>query len=368
MPKIRVLIVDDAVVVRRLVSDCLASDPDIEVAGTAASGSIALAKLDQLNPDIVTLDIEMETMDGIETLAAIRAKRPKLPVIMFSTLSERGAAITLDALAKGANDYVTKPANVGSVNAAMQRVREELIPKIKALCGRVPIPQPLAAERVVEQKKLASMPLPTGTAGVLAIGVSTGGPNALAELLPLLAANFPVPILIVQHMPPLFTKLLAKRIATVTEKPTREGENGAALSAGGIWLAPGGFHMEVERNGHGSRLRIHEEPPENSCRPAVDVLFRSVAKVYGPRALAVVLTGMGQDGLIGSRHIREAGGRVLAQDEASSVVWGMPGAVAQAGLAHKTLPLDGLAAEINRLAGQEARTAQLDLPHLVSAS
>ena len=350
MAKIRILIVDDAVVIRRLVSNCLAQDTEIEVVGTAANGQIGLAQIAQVNPDLVTLDIEMPVMDGLQTLVAIRKTYPKLPVIMFSTFTERGAGATLDALSLGANDYVTKPANMGSVGAAMEQIRGELIPKIKALCRRAPTapaaapPGPGAEAR----KPVAARPAALARPEILAIGVSTGGPNALSALLPGLSGNFPVPIVIVQHMPPLFTRLLAERLAALWALPAREGEAGALLRSGEVWLAPGGFHMEVVKATDGVRLRTHEGPPENSCRPAVDVLFRSVAQVFGPRSLAVVLTGMGQDGLRGCECIREAGGQVLAQDEASSVVWGMPGAVSHAGLAEKVLPLDELAAEINR--------------------
>jgi two-component system chemotaxis response regulator CheB len=348
--KIRILIVDDAVVIRRLVSNCLAQDTEIEVVGTAANGQIGLAKIAEVNPDLVTLDMEMPVMDGLQTLAAIRKTYPKLPVIIFSTLTERGARAALDALSLGANDYVTKPANVGSVSAAMEQIRSELIPKIKALCRRAPT-SPAATPSGSEaeaRKPIAARPTTLFRPEILAIGVSTGGPNALSALLPGLSRNFPVPIVIVQHMPPLFTRLLAERLAALWAFPAREGEAGALLRPGEIWLAPGGFHMEIAKATDGVRLRTHEGPAENSCRPAVDVLFRSVAQVFGPRSLAVVLTGMGQDGLRGCECIREAGGQVLAQDEASSVVWGMPGAVSQAGLAEKVLPLDELAAEINR--------------------
>jgi len=362
VPKIRVLIVDDAVVIRRLVSDCLASDPDIEVVGTASNGHIGLARITQLNPDLVTLDIEMPVMDGLEMLAALRKTHPRLPVIMFSTLTERGGTATLDALSLGASDYVTKPANVGSATVAMQRVRDELIPKVKALCRR-PAPAvlpPLASTLPARPGQAA--PVPSRPASglrpdVLAIGVSTGGPNALSALLPELAKNFPAPVVIVQHMPPLFTRLLAERIAAVTGVPAHEGASGTLLRPGEIWVAPGGLHLEVTRAADGVRLRTHEGPPENSCRPAVDVLFRSVAQVYGSRVLSVILTGMGHDGLHGCACVREAGGQVIAQDEASSVVWGMPGAVCKAGLADKILPLAQLAAEINRRFGVTALPA-----------
>jgi two-component system chemotaxis response regulator CheB len=349
MPKIRVLIADDAVVIRRLVSNCLAEDPDIEVVGTASNGQIALTKVAQVNPDLVILDVEMPVMDGLQTLAAIRKLYSRLPVIMFSTLTERGAAATLDALSLGASDYVTKPANVGSVGAAIQRVREELVPKIKALCGRKPPLSVVVPSRAGGDARNILDPRPASTARVdiLAIGVSTGGPSALSTLFQRLSKDFPVPIVIVQHMPPMFTRLLAERLAAVSGFSAREGEAGAAVLPGEVWVAPGGFHMEVEPSVDGVRLRTHQGPPENSCQPAVDVLFRSVARVYGPNALAVVLTGMGQDGLRGCEYIREAGGRILVQDEATSVVWGMPGAVSHAGLAEKVLSLHELAVEIN---------------------
>lgn len=348
MARIRVLIADDSVVIRRLVSDCLAQDPEIEVAATAPNGQIALAKIEQINPDLVTLDVEMPVMDGLKTLAAIRKSYPRLPVIMFSTLTERGANTTLDALAFGANDYVTKPSNTGNVAASMLLVRGELIPKIKALCrstGRPVHPVTSLPSRIAS---------PCGQIEVVALGVSTGGPNALSALLPGLAHVFPVPLVLVQHMPPLFTRLLAERLTAISGKTVREGRSGEVLRPSEVWIAPGGLHMEVKRTPAGVELLTHQGPPENSCRPAVDVLFRSVAQTFGAGVLAVVLTGMGQDGLRGCEQIREAGGHVLAQDEASSVVWGMPGAVAQAGLAEKVLPLNQLAAEINRLVNGES--------------
>lgn len=350
MPKTRVLIIDDAVVVRRLVSDCLAQDPNIEVVGTAPDGQIGLAKIEQLNPDLVTLDIEMPVLDGLQTLAAIRKKYLRLPVIMFSTLTERGASATIDALELGASDYVTKPTNVGSVGVAMQRVREQLIPKIKALCRQAParpgIVMPSAAAG--GGRGLSARPGPLGAVDVVAIGVSTGGPNALATVFPALAKDFPVPIVMVQHMPPMFTRLLAERLEVISPVRVREGEAGALVRPGEAWVAPGGFHLEVERTSTGVLLRLHNGPPENSCCPAVDVLFRSVARVYGPRVLSIVLTGMGQDGLRGCECVREAGGQVIVQDEASSVVWGMPRAVTEAGLADQILPLSEIAGEINR--------------------
>jgi two-component system chemotaxis response regulator CheB len=350
MSKIRVLVVDDAVVIRRLVSDLLSIDPEIEVVGVAANGKLALAKLDQLAPDLITLDIEMPEMDGLETLIHLRKLRPRLPVIMFSTLTERGATATMDALALGASDYVTKPANVGSVTQAQAQIRDQLIPKIKALCGRVAVPR-LSAPSVRRPAATVAQPvsprvaLPS-RADILAIGVSTGGPNALAAVLSQLPQDFPLPIVIVQHMPPVFTRLLAERLNTSCHLEVKEGEAGAVLRPGLVWIAPGDHHMLLRRALDAVQLVLTQDEPENSCRPAVDPLFRSAAQVYGAHTLGLVLTGMGYDGLRGAECIRQAHGQVLAQDEATSVVWGMPGAVASAGLVDRILPLDQIAGEL----------------------
>jgi two-component system chemotaxis response regulator CheB len=348
MPKIRVLVVDDAVVFRRLVSDELSKDPALEVAGTAANGRIALAKLPQVNPDLVILDVEMPEMDGLATLRELRKTYPRLPVIMFSALTERGAEATLDALALGATDYFTKPANAGGLDAALEVLREQLIPKIKTLCEK-PSGGPALPPAVRTGAAAPTRPVcRPGAVGVLAIGSSTGGPNALAEIFPRLPADFPVPVVLVQHMPPMFTRLLAERLTAQSAIRVQEGTAGAVLQPGQAWIAPGDHHMIVVRDGTEVRLLTHQDPPENSCRPAVDVLLRSVAKAYGPQSLSVILTGMGQDGLRGCEVVREAGGQVLAQDEATSVVWGMPGYVARAGLADRVLPLNLISDEILR--------------------
>ncbi|MBD2185045.1 chemotaxis response regulator protein-glutamate methylesterase [Planktothrix sp. FACHB-1355] len=355
MRKIRLLIVDDSVMVRRRVSEVLSNDPALEVAGVAANGQIALAKIAQVNPDLVILDVEMPEMDGLETLAAIRKTYPNLPTIMFSAFTERGATATLEALSLGAKDYVTKPFQMGSIEAANQHLRQELIPKIKVFCGESIETTTLNSDRDLKtssinqqltyRKRAIRNPKPIEA---IAIGVSTGGPNALAAILPQFRADFPVPILIVQHIPPMFSQRLATRLNARCQIPVIEGFDGAKLEPGTAYIAPGDFHMSVDRLGSIVQLRIHQSPPENSCRPAVDVLFRSVAQTYGAGALAVVLTGMGHDGLRGCEGIRSAGGQIFVQDKASSVVWGMPGFVAKAGLADKMLPLDQIAAEILR--------------------
>jgi len=355
--KIRVLIVDDAVVIRRIVTDVLAEDPGIEVVGTAANGRIALQKITQVNPDLVTLDVEMPDMNGLECLKELRKTHPKLPVIMFSTLTERGANATIEALTYGASDYVTKPANIGSVGIALQRVREQLIPKIKSLCqpslplpsARAPVPAPVPAPPAsAVAGPVWDLPGRRGAIDVVTIGVSTGGPNALAAIIPHIPGNLPVPIVLVQHMPPLFTKFLAERLNSQSALDIREAAGGEELQPGTVYIAPGDYHMVVERKGARIVTALNQAPPENSCRPSVDVLFRSVSETFRSSVLGIVLTGMGQDGLRGCEDIKRCGGSVFVQDEATSIVWGMPGFVARAGLADRVLPLGEVAPELVR--------------------
>jgi two-component system chemotaxis response regulator CheB len=342
MQLVRVLIVDDSAVIRRMLGYLLASDPEIVVAGSAGNGIQALARIPDLKPDAVTLDIEMPGMDGLETLVEIRKLYPKLPVIMVSALTEHGATATLDALARGASDYVTKPSPGEPKGLSQERVREELIRKIKCLCGvSAPQPRPVPAPAVAIAR-------PQARTDLVAIGTSTGGPNALAELIPQFPADFPVPIVIVQHMPPLFTRHLAERLNASGSLRVQEGKEGERLLPGQVWIAPGDHHMTVTRIGTGCVLGLNRDPQENSCRPAVDVLFRSAVRSYGGNVLGVVLTGMGSDGTRGSAAIREAGGAVIVQDEASSVVWGMPGNVVAASLADRICPLGGIVPEIVR--------------------
>ncbi len=339
---IRVLIVDDSAVVRRQLSTVLSSDPEIAVAGTAGNGRLALDRIPELKPDLITLDVEMPGMGGIETLVEIRKLDPRLPVIMFSSLTGPGAAATVEALARGASDYAAKP-SAASLEHASDHIRQELIPKIKALCAaRQPFhsPPPASLFAIAGQWPMRI--------DVVAIGTSTGGPNTLAALMPQFPSDFPVPIVIVQHMPPMFTNLLSGRLGALTSLRVEEGKDGRKLEGGQVWIAPGDYHMTVSRKGSDCVLRLNQDAPENSCRPAADVLFRSVAQVYGASVLAVVLTGMGADGTRGAAAIRGAGGAVIAQDELSSVVWGMPGSVVAAGLADCICPLNGIVPEILR--------------------
>ena len=351
MPPIRVLIVDDSAVIRRQLSKALASDPEIAIAGTAGSGTLALLRIAELKPDLVTLDVEMPGMDGLQTLVELRKLYPRLPTIMFSSLTGPGASATVDALARGASDYATKPSHAGSPEAAREHVLRELVPKIKALCRPRAIPVLPSSSVLVPRIALQNR------VDVVAIGSSTGGPNALAELIPQFPIDFGLPILIVQHMPPMFTNLLAVRLNGVGKLKVQEAKDGEKLQSGQIWIAPGDYHMVVSGEPHDPKIGLNKNAPENSCRPAVDCLFRSVASCFGPHVLAVVLTGMGSDGTRGAEAIRNAGGTVIVQDEASSVVWGMPGSVVCAGLADKICPLNGIAGEVLRRTAHRIKVA-----------
>ena len=379
----RILIVDDSAVMRSLLRSVVCADEGLEVAGTAADGASALNSLGVLNPDLILLDLEMPVMDGLATLRELRKRGHKMPVIMCSSLTQRGAKVTLEALACGASDYVAKPSGQANREAAIRALGQDLAPKIHALTDQYQGPNPAQNQRP-GQVQIQGQPQPvfpgvpraplfltmaqpprvqaiSSTPTVLAIGVSTGGPAALEVLLAALPGNFPLPVLIVQHMPELFTKVFAERLDSRCKLRVHEAAQGDQVRAGTISIARGNWHMEVlagARTGQPATLHLTQGPTENHCRPAVDVLFRSVAAVYGSGVLAAVLTGMGSDGMLGCRIIRDHGGAVLAQDQASSTVWGMPGAVTNAGLAHKVLSLNDLAPEILRLASRTQSEAR----------
>ena len=345
--KIRVLVVDDSVVIRHLLQQVLREDADLEFVGAAADGAAALDQIPLLKPDVVTLDIEMPVMDGLEALRNIRKRHPRVRTIMFSTLTTRGATATFEALSLGADDYVSKASNAGSLDRSLASLRGELIPKIKqffALQGRPAGPALLPARRA---------PSRLFRPRVLAIGVSTGGPQALSALIPKIPASFPLPILIVQHMPPMFTRLLAERLQAASPLRVEEAVEGMGVTPGRVFIAPGDYHLRVRRTGPAAfATALDQSAHENSCRPSVDVLFRSLAENYGGEVLSVVLTGMGSDGLRGAERLKAAGAYGIVQDEATSVVWGMPGAIANAGLADCVLPLDQIVPElIRRTAG-----------------
>jgi two-component system chemotaxis response regulator CheB len=361
---LRVLAVDDSAVMRgimrtlfeRHASDLRSELPRMELAGVARDGVECLEAVTRLVPDVLVLDLEMPRLSGLEVLDHLRSNKQRLPVIMCSSHTERGARATLDALARGAADYVMKPAGQRDFEGALASLAQQLLPKIAALAAsRSESGTSRAAPRT---RFSAGTEATDHVVETVVIGVSTGGPTALEQLLPRLSADLPVPVLIVQHMPKLFTGVLAERLDRCCSLRVEEAYHGAPLRPGRVLLAPGDAHMEVAphmqstwssgervRNG---RVKLHSQEPLNHCRPSVDYLFSSAARVYGPGVLALVLTGMGSDGLDGARAVRDGGGVVLAQDEASSAVWGMPGRVSECGIASATLPLDALAREVNQ--------------------
>ena len=370
---IKVLIVDDSVVFRKILQDALSKTSGIRVVGTANNGKKGIEKIKELKPDLVILDVEMPEMDGLQTLDEIRRQRLKVGVIMFSSLTSKGAQTTLEALSKGAFDFVPKPTGTGAFSESVKRIKEELIPKIKAFAvsrhqRRRPIRRPVAPVRPLINRRTKETSLKqdldkstsnkktvesiTKTRQVIrsflrpevvAIGVSTGGPNALNEVIPKFPKNFPVPILLVQHMPPVFTAQLAKRLNDKSQLNVIEAKAGDVIKAGTVYIAPGDYHMEVGTNGVSKIIKLNQKPPVNSCRPAVDVTFKSVANVYGGRVVAVIMTGMGQDGFEGCKVLKQKGAVIIAQDRETSVVWGMPKFVTEAGLADKVCPLDRIA-------------------------
>ena len=354
---ISVLVADDSALVRRLVTGVLNDTPDIRVVGTAVNGRQAVDKTAELEPDLVTLDVEMPVMDGLSALRELRQLHPGLPVIMFSTLTERGASVTLDALAAGASDYVTKPSGAGSLSRALSDVGAQLVPRVRALTAgarraRLTVPTPALARTAPPAPARTAVGRGRAPVQVLAIGSSTGGPDALSKVIAALPEPPRVPVVIVQHMPALFTGMLARRLDQLGPTTVVEAVHDQPLMPGTVYVAPGGCHLEVVRRATGPRTVLHEGPPENFSRPSVDVLFRSVATAYPGTALAVVLTGMGRDGRDGCAAIAATGSAVIAQDEASSVVWGMPGAVTEAGLADAVLPLLEIGPFLGRALGR----------------
>jgi len=345
---LKVLICDDSATIRQILSTTLASDPSVRIAGAAVDGQACLDMLASGElPDVVLLDVEMPVMDGLTALKEIRRRHPRLPVVMFSSLTERGAKATVDALVAGANDYVAKPAGLDPAEVTA-RIRGEVLARIKQVVARglsQPGGPPAARPAAGGGPGLRRAAPRRAVSGVV-IAVSTGGPAALAEVLPAFVPAARVPILIVQHMPATFTGRLAERLTAVCGRPVREGSDGIPVAMDSVVLAPGGRHMELAGTLVTPRIRLTDAAPENSCRPSADVLFRSAVRVWGSGTLGVVLTGMGRDGLAGSRAIVEAGGAVIAQDEFTSVVWGMPGEVVRAGLADVILPLGQVGSEI----------------------
>jgi two-component system chemotaxis response regulator CheB len=363
------MLVDDAVVVRGLFARWVESEPDLDVVATLRTGREAVDQLERVDPDVVVLDVDMPELDGIAALPLLLEKKPDLVVIMASTLTRRNAEISLRALSLGAADYIPKPGSNREVSASTA-FRRDLIEKIRHLglrakrlrvaasSARAPL-ETKAAPSIVPQQPLEDVPapppitlraMPTIPPRVLLVGCSTGGPQALNVLIADIGSVLArVPVLITQHMPPTFTAVLAEHLARIGKCPVREAVDGEEINAGKVYLAPGGKHMKVARRDGAAVIAIEDGPLVNFCKPAVDPMFAAAAEVWGNKTLALVLTGMGADGLAGSKTIVAAGGHVLAQDEATSVVWGMPGQVANAGLCSAVLPLTEISGKLSRL-------------------
>ncbi len=355
--KLRVLAVDDTVVYRKIVSDVIEEIPGVELAGVAHNGKIALAKVEQLRPDILTLDIEMPVMNGLETLAKLKKSHPNLGVIMLSTLTSEHSEITMQALSLGAFDFILKPQNAQNLAAGKREIREALEPILRAYRHSRFLTNP--QQRTLPKKKAVApqtpplsrtMPViaPRKKSGIVAIGVSTGGPKALDQVLPQLPGNIGVPVLIVQHMPPIFTKSLAASLDKKCTLRVKEATDREPVQANTVYIAPGGKQMRLVAAADGQRrlIQITNDPPENSCRPSVDYLFRSVGDYYVGRATAVIMTGMGSDGTQGLGILKEKGAHIIAQNEASCVVYGMPKAPIELGYADVVAPLGNIANEI----------------------
>lgn len=326
---LRVLIVDDSVVFRSQIKTALDGVGLVEVAGVANNGRIALQKLAQTSVDVVTLDMEMPEMNGIETIKEIKKAKFPVKIVVFSSHTTRGSEATLEALGAGADDFITKPSGPDvTFENSVQKIREELSPKITQFLKQTPS-APIGKIVSTDELKRSNpkRDLSTFLPSVIVIGSSTGGPPALEKVLVNLGLPLRVPILIAQHMPPVFTASLAKRIQEVTGIPTTEGKHGEIIKAGHIYVAPGNFHMTLVKNGTNVLINLDQSPHRNSVRPAVDPLFESASAIYGSRTLGVILTGMGEDGFIGCRAIKSINGGILIQDKESSVVFGMPGAV-----------------------------------------
>ena len=339
---VRVMVVDDSAVVRGLVARELASDPQIDVVCTASNGEIALTELRRHPIDVVLLDIEMPVMDGLTALGHIRVEHKSVRVIMVSTLTRRNAEISMKALQLGASDYIAKP-ETGLGGAA--EFKRDLLSRVKALAPRrAAEPASVVAPRLYSPPPRATKSPPR----VLAIGASTGGPPALLHVFEDLKGAVSQPILLTQHMPATFTALLAEQLGRAGGRPCAEGRDGEPVLPGHCYVAPGGWHMTVALDGATPVIRLNQEPAENFCRPAVDPMLRSAAQVYGAGVLAVILTGMGADGAKGCTAVADAGGRFIAQDEATSVVWGMPGAAAATGRTENVMPINEIGPWLRR--------------------
>lgn len=357
-PPLRVMVVDDTVVYRKIVSDVLADIPGVEVVGTAHNGKAALLKIRTLRPDLLTLDIEMPEMSGLELLERMQTEAPNVGAIMLSTLTQEGGAMTMRALELGAFDFIPKPQS-GNMAGNKSAVMGALAPLLRAFRRSRPTQGPSRSPKPTIPPKISTRP-PAPAAGthppqkrslpssIIGIGISTGGPNALAQALPQLPADIGVPVVIVQHMPPMFTQSLAKSLDGKCALAVHEARNGEPLLANTVYIAPGGKQMKIVAGPGGLQrvIKITDDPPENSCKPSVDYLFRSIAEMYVGRATGVIMTGMGSDGTNGLMQMKQNGAFIIAQDEASCVVFGMPKEPIQRGIVDKVVPLHQISGEI----------------------
>jgi len=363
----RVMVVDDSAVIRGLLTRSIEQDPLIKVIASVGNGEQAIKALDRHDVEVIILDIEMPVMDGLTALPKLLETKPGVQVVMASTLTRKNAEVSLRALQAGAADYVTKPSSTSELTST-DAFRRELTEKVKALAaagrpsrGSAATAKPgAAAPRVMSaggpfaNRPIVLRKFSSTLPRAIAIGSSTGGPQALLEVLRDMAPSVKLPIVITQHMPATFTTLLAEHISRATGVPCAEGKDGEPVRSGQIYLAPGDFHMVLEREGTGAVIRLNQDPPENFCRPAVDPMLRSMVKIYGSSLLTIILTGMGSDGQKGSAEIAEAGGTIIAQNEATSVVWGMPGAVATSGLCSAVLPIQEIGPSVRKLVMRSA--------------
>ena len=356
-PQVRVLIVDDSLVIRGFIARALDSDPAFKVVATASNGQFAVDSLRRTPADVVILDIEMPIMDGLTAIPKLKEIDPAVQIVMASTLTQRNAEISIKAMSLGATDYLPKPsAREMAVPGEFQRNLREKVKALGAIAWSKNVRQTPQRTTTgfssipVEKKKIALRPMPITKPDVIAIGSSTGGPQALFEVIKSIGAGLSQPIVITQHMPPAFTTILADHISKQCGVSCAEAKDGEVLRAGNYYVAPGDFHMLIVKKPEGPTVRLVKDPPENFCRPAVDPMLRSLVEVYGGRILTVILTGMGQDGMKGGEVVVNAGGAVIAQDEATSVVWGMPGAVAIAGLCSSLMPIGEIGAMVRQIA------------------
>ncbi len=347
--KIRCVVVDDSTIFRKVVRDVLNTHPDVEVVGAASDGAAAIDRISDLKPDLITLDIEMPELDGLGVLRKIKEMDLKADAIMLSAFTAQGAKTTTTALSLGAFDFILKP-SASNPQESVNQLKQDLLPKIDAFlqktkpAGRVktfaPSQKAVAAQSAVQ---ISDPHEPLCRPSAIVIGVSTGGPQALTQVIPKLPETLSVPVLVVQHMPPMFTKSLAEDLDNRSNLHVCEAQSGQKIEAGNVYIAPGGNHLKLGGTMTSPIVLLTEDPPERNCRPAVDYLFRSAARMYGSKTLGVVMTGMGDDGTIGSRLIREAGGSIIAQDEPTSVVYGMPASVAKNNLVNRIVPLNKIA-------------------------